>query len=146
MFILSILNIIEIYYSTNVLYQIKHSHKKAQTIIIFTIINSIITNSFLCTIHFHLSIISWNESMSLTFSIISLIYFILISFIEINIYYYKLQAKYISISETNPSSFKRKLFIISALVYILIVTCVIFSKEILTHFPLCFVDYFMTWV
>ena len=58
LFILSILTIIEIYHSTNVLYQIKHSHKKSQTIIIFTIINSIITNSFLCTIHFYLSITS----------------------------------------------------------------------------------------
>ena len=99
----SLLTIIEIYYSADLLYQIISSHKKEQTINHLTSINSIITNSFLCTIHFYLSLISRDNSISLAFSMVSIIYFILLSFIEINIYYYILRAKYISISETSSN-------------------------------------------
>ena len=141
-FMLSFLTIIEIYYSAGLLYQIKRSIKNAQTINLFTILHSIITNFFLCTVHFYLSIISRDMFISLTFSIISLLYFIFLCFIEIHMYYYKLQA---TIYENNPLSFKRKLFITSALVFILIITLVIFSKELLTYFPICFFFYFMTW-
>ena len=144
-FILTSFAFIEMYFSICNLIQIKNDVRKCLGMDIITVCFSIITKSLICSIHFYLSITSKDDEISFEYGIPSIIYFFLLSFIEVRTLFCIFKAKYLSLYETNQNMFKNKLYCYSFLFYFTVFACLILCKLLVMNFGTCYFLFFATW-
>jgi hypothetical protein len=106
--ILTAISIAEIYYIIKLIYQVDSNAQIGKNICLITLSINIIWNSFICTIHFYLSITQ--ESYSYEYGTPSMTYFLLFSLFELRLLFFVWKSRYQDLLFTDPSQFRKKLF------------------------------------
>lgn len=144
-FMLTALAFIEMYFVVTNMVQIKDDLRKCLGMDLITICVSVITKALICTVHFYLSVTSKDDEISYEYGVPAIVYFIVLSFFEVRTLFYIFKAKYIFLYETNPNSFRTRLYICSFIFYFTVFACLILCRLLVMNFGTCYFLFFATW-
>jgi hypothetical protein len=105
--IMTSISIIEIYLTLKLLYEVSENDQIGKNICLITLSINIMWNSFLCTIHFYLSIT--NEDFSYEYGTPSMTYFLLFSIFELRLLFFAWRARNHNLIFTNIRLYRRNL-------------------------------------
>jgi hypothetical protein len=105
--IMTSISIIEIYLTLKLLYEVSENDQVGKNICLITLSINIMWNSFICTIHFYLSIT--NEDFSYEYGTPSMTYFLLFSIFELRLLFFAWRARHHNLVFTNIRLYRRNL-------------------------------------
>ncbi len=133
-FILTLIGCYEIYGIFILIIAVSDNNQIGLNLDLTTIIISIFYKSFICSIHFYLSISTSSDDLSYSYGIPAIIYFFAFSGFELRLLLFSWRSRNMDLLFSNPTLFRRKMFYFYLFFYILLFACLLNIRSILTNF------------
>ncbi len=133
-FILTLIGCYEIYGIFILIIAVSDNNQIGLNLDLTTIIISIFYKSFICSIHFYLSISTSSDDLSYSYGIPAIIYFFAFSGFELRLLLFSWRSRNMDLLFSNPTLFRRKMFYFYLFFYILLFGCLLNIRSILTNF------------
>ena len=141
---LTIMALIEIYYSTIFITKISENNQNALNLDLFTISIQIMWGSLICASNFFLAIT--HESSSYEYGMPSLTYFSLFSVFQLRILFLAWKSRYNDLIYDNIILFRKKLFKFYSIFYAILFISLISIRIIFQYYFLTYLLFFCTWI
>ena len=144
-FFLTIICIIEMYYSSVMLSKVTSNSEVGLNLDLVTIGLSLVYKGMICVAHFYLVIISSN-GMSYEYGIPSMLYFFAFSVVEFRLLFLAWRTRYNELLFSNRRQFKYRLLLFYFYYYIALFISFVFIRTIITNTICCFAIFAFTWL
>ena len=144
-FIMTILCIIEMYYTSHMLYKVTSNSEVGLNLDLITIGVSLIYKGLICTANFYLAITSLN-GMSYEYGIPSLLYFFAFSMYEFRLLFFSWRTRHSELLFTNRNQFKYKLLVFYFYYYVSLFISLMSMRFIVSNTLCCFCIFIFTWL
>jgi hypothetical protein len=141
--VMTTISIVEIYLTLKLLYDVSDNDQVGKNICLITLAMNIMWNSFICTIHFYLSIT--NEDFSYEYGTPSMTYFLLFSIFELRLIFFVWRARNHHLAYTDMNLYRKKLLRFYSAFYIFLFIGLLTIRYVFSNFWTCYLFFGSTW-
>lgn len=141
--VMTTISIVEIYLTLKLLYDVSDNDQVGKNICLITLAMNIMWNSFICTVHFYLSIT--NEDFSYEYGTPSMTYFLLFSIFELRLIFFVWRARNHHIAYTDMNLYRRRLLRFYSAFYIFLFIGLLTIRYVFSNFWTSYLFFASTW-